>query len=387
MSRGTLIPITPSVLRWAIGESGYTDHQVADRIGVELTTLQSWEGEETKPNLTQFKKLAAFLHRPSATFLLPEPPKLEHPQIAFRHPPEAERTGLNPDEIRYVRETIRLQRALAWVSNELSQDLPELPRIQVGDDVQRVATETRSRLDITDELQSSWTSVSQALHTWRSAVEATGILVFSLPLGKGKVSCRGFSIWNEHAPVITVNSGWSYGARLFTLFHEYAHLLSRTSSACIEGGRRFRRSTDPIERWCERFAASVLMPWDPVLAYLEDRLHWSPGEVIEDIETPRRIANRFKVSLRAATIRLIEKRLATWELYSEIPASSDDKERGGPPGEGRDRGKRRSDEYGKRPGELLARAVHNDLVSHADAVSYLDIPSADMEAIERRIAS
>jgi hypothetical protein len=129
------------------------------------------------------------------------------------------------------------------------------------------------------------------------------------------------------------------------------------------------------------------MPWNLVLEYLESKFPRYRGGVIEDLDIPRRIASHFNVSLRAATIRLIQHGLARWELYDEIPPWSDDKQGGGPPGEGRHRGKIRIDQYGQRVGELFARAIHNDLVTHADAVSYLDIPSVDMEALERRFVS
>jgi hypothetical protein len=41
------------------------------------------------------------------------------------------------------------------------------------------------------------------------------------------------------------------------------------------------------------------------------------------------VASRFKTSLRATTIRLIELGLATWDLYEQIPVAANPKRGGG----------------------------------------------------------
>ncbi len=89
-------------------------------------------------------------------------------------------------------------------------------------------------------------------------------------------SARGFSLWDDDAPLIAVNSAWNPAARVYTLFHEYGHLLSRTSSVCLERvGVKISRPTDPAERWCKEFAAAALLPWSGVSKVLKDRFEWS----------------------------------------------------------------------------------------------------------------
>lgn len=115
------------------------------------------------------------------------------------------------------------------------------------------------------------------------------------------------------------NSAWNHAAHVYTLFHEYGHLLTRTSSVCLERvGGKISRPTDPAERWCEEFSAAAPLPWSGVSKLLKDRFEWSGGK-IESLSVPRAIANAFKVSWRAGTIRLIQRDLATWGLYSAIP--------------------------------------------------------------------
>jgi len=53
---------------------------------------------------------------------------------------------------------------------------------------------------------------------WRGVLEARGVLVLQLSIGKGNV--RGFSAWDDHAPIVAVNTSYHPTARIFTLFHE-----------------------------------------------------------------------------------------------------------------------------------------------------------------------
>ncbi|MFZ0800114.1 MAG: ImmA/IrrE family metallo-endopeptidase [Terriglobales bacterium] len=211
-----------------------------------------------------------------------------------------------------------------------------------------------------------------AFDEWRTALERTGQLVFLFSLGKD--SCRGFSLWDDFAPVVAVNTAWNESARIFTLFHELGHLITRTSSACLESIRTTPR-TDPVERWCERFAAGVLMPTKDVEAALHQ--YGSRGQTAS-LAIAKSLANLYKVSLRAAVIRLIGLNAATWALYDEIPPISDKKPPGGG-GQGRSRTQIREDQFGDRVTSILVTAVEKDLLTRSQAVEFLDIPDTTFD--------
>jgi Zn-dependent peptidase ImmA (M78 family) len=246
----------------------------------------------------------------------------------------------------------------------------------VKDNPALVASEARDILHISSAQQKRWTSASMAFDEWRAALERAGHLVFLFSLGKD--SCRGFSLWDDLAPVVAINSAWNESARIFTLFHELAHLITRTSSACVESVRTSSR-TDPIERWCEQFAAAVLMPHNAIESCLR-QYGWSPGTQVRDLKIATRVANHFKVSVRAAAIRLIELNAATWALYDQIPPISDTKRAGGG-GTGRSRTQIREDQFGDRATSLLIRAVEKDVLSRSQAVGFLDIPDVAFDEL------
>jgi Zn-dependent peptidase ImmA (M78 family)/transcriptional regulator with XRE-family HTH domain len=375
----TLVPITPSVLRWAIDESGFDEHVVAEKVDVNPDTLAAWLGGSEKPTLTKFKRLAEVLKRPSATLLRPEPPKTRSVNVEFRHPPEVDDRDLTPEERFRLREAGRLQRGMSWITRELGDSSSPLPRADRSSDPERTAARLRSFLGVSIEAQLAWKSNSVALRAWRDAFEAIGIAVLALPLGK--TSSRGFSLWDDAAPVIAYNTHWNPAARIFTLGHELGHLVTRTNSMCAERATYVQRPiADDNERWCEAFSAALLLPWADVEAFLVEKTKWTPGQRIESIRPASRVARAFKVSHRAAIIRLIHKGIAGWELYRQIPKSSETKGSGGG-GEGRRRPKVRFDEYGRRVALTMLRGVDQELLSRHDALGYLNVADSELDEL------
>ena len=342
---------------------------LAARVHVPAETLQAWTTGEAFPGLTKLRALAAKLKRPLASFLLPAPPVSVRPAVEFRSPPGTQRRALNPAERRYLREAARLQHFLSWVSKELGESPVALKRETTNSGVDDAAARARELLGVTKAQQYEWHSPSAAFAAWRQAVEESGVLVFLFSLGAE--SCRGFSLWDDFAPLIAVNTFWLPSARNFTLFHEHGHLLTRTASACLQGTRRWTsKSSDSTERWCEEFAAALLMP-EPVvrerIARLSDN---QPDAMIAGI------ANAFKVSRRAAALRLVELDYITWEDYEALPPF-EPKPRGG--GKGRDRTQLREDQYGARTTALIGRALERDVIGRGDALDYLDVPESALD--------
>ena len=258
-----------------------------------------------------------------------------------------------------------------------------LPTAHLNSDPQAVANAFRGRLGIPVTTQLGWGSASVAFDAWRSAVEDLGVVVLLFQLGAE--NCRGFSLWHEKASVIAINTAWNDEARTFTLFHELGHLLTQTNSACTAAPpQAVSGPWDPAERWCERFAAAVLVPKEALRRLVRERIG---GRVtrVTDVATVRWIAGKFRASLRAVTLRLIELGLAKWELYRALPATGDAK-RGGGGGKGRDRQEIQEDQLGGRAFSLFRRAVDTDVLSRSQALTYLDIPDAALESLGSRRA-
>ena len=382
VGKATLVPVTPSVLTWAVKESGYEPDTVAAKAGVSPQTFAAWLRGDEHPKLSQFRKLANTLKRTPATLLLPEPPRRPAAAVEFRRAPGAERTDLLPTERRYLREARRLQDLVRWLQSELGDEVSPLPHFHTDLEPEAVSRRLRAFFPPPNG-DSGVRTPAQAFRWWRSALERRGVLVFGFPLGRHGI--HGFSLPHETAPVVAFNTWWRNEVRSFTLFHEFGHLLTRTASACLEARRRFARPSDSIERWCEQFSATLLLPREEVQKFLTEDLGRPATLRVEELDVPSRMASRFKVSLRAATLRLIEMKLATWDLYAQIPPVSENKPRGGG-GRGRERGEIREGQYGDRTVSLMVRALNRDVLGRTDVLDALNIADTDLSKLERKSA-
>lgn len=364
MPRATYIPITGSVLRWAIDESGLSNSEFAQKVRTEPDNVQAWISGQAQPTKTQFNKIVSTLKRPSAAFFLPEPPQHLNLPPPLRRSVGARNRALNAQELREIRWARRLQQLVAHLREEDATDVPRLPRFASSDPPSRAARVLRNRLNVPLEQQTQWPNSRAAFSGWREAVEDAGVLVLLLQLGPNAI--RGFALWNDAAPLVAVNTTFIPQARAFTLFHEIGHLLLRQDAASDEHIGRDRRLATGyrVERWCERMAAAVLLPAPAVRAAV-------PTDMSEDeaYQHARRLASRFKVSVRAAAIRLIELDLAPRELYGEVVSQSGqlDRQKRNGGGGGRSAAQTRIAQVGRAAASRIVQAVDANRLSERDA--------------------
>lgn len=375
----TAVPITPEVLDWAISEAGYDDDDVARKLGVDRDDVRSWRTGETRPLLGKVRALASMLKRPPTFFLLPEPPKDTLPRLEFRTTPDADRGAMTPAERVEVRAALRIQSGVSEVRRALDEPAVDLPRIRTRVAPTRAAARIRTWIGVAVDTQTEWSSHSVALRGWRAALEQKGILVFGLELGQDGI--RGFSAWDDYAPVVAYSTAWNTQSRSFTLFHEVAHLVTRTDSACADP-----HSLDGVqlERWCDEFAAAILMPWEDLVRFLADEIEWPENEEVT-LTVARKVANRYRVSLTASVVQLIKNGRASWSLFSAIPRKSDRKKSGGGGG-GRTVLQIRSDRYGGATLETFARGVKMDVIDRRSASRYLKVSDYVFDEIEAMVA-
>ena len=186
--------------------------------------------------------------------------------------------------------------------------------------------------------------------------------MFALQLGPEGI--RGFSFSDEVTPVISVNTAYNRGARIFTAFHELGHLTLRSESVCVD----LVSDVTDEERWCEEFAASVLLPREAVLQFVGQV---PAGE--DGFGLAKKVAAKFKVSIRAAAVRLIRLEVAPWSLYALVDqkARSWDRDKGFARGRPTYRTQRRIDEYGGVVVDELIRAADQGLLNLRDLSDYL----------------
>jgi Zn-dependent peptidase ImmA (M78 family) len=375
--------VKPAVLKWARESSGSSVEEAARHAQVSASTFAQWEKAESSLRLGQLRALADYFRRPLAALLLPEPPPEPALPTDFRKLP-----GRSGQFERRTRLAIRRAMRLQGLAHDLTQALkhdatPLIGRAQRTHDPEALAGRERQRLDISIDAQFSWKNPWQALRAWRAAAESRNLLVFQLPMPVKDV--RGFSL-GEAAPVaIVVSSSDAVQARIFTLFHEYAHLLLRESGICVpEPALLATGPVAAVEQWCNRFAGALLVP-GPALASLLGAS--APLRSERDlVEAAEEGARRFRVSRLVVLRRLLDCGFASKTHFHRVAQELTRKLKVRKAGGGAsDPARKCLAENGRIFTSLVIEARSQGLINYSDVADYLGLRLKYLKEVETNL--
>lgn len=308
--------VNPVLLQWARSASGYSVPVAAKKIGTSPDRLTKFEAGELKPTVRQLRAAAHVYRRPLATFFLNEPPTDPPPLHDFRRLPGVDISEPSPDLLFEMRRAQRRRAVALDLLMELGTEVPRLRlRADVEGDVDAPAQRAREWLGVSLADQESWKSDYDPLNGWIAALESRGVLVFQT----GEVQLeemRGFSLTDTPLPAIVLNGKDRPRARVFTLMHEFGHLLIKRGGLCdpTRVGGRGRTENERIEIFCNRFAGTLLIPTDALHA--DPAVREIRGPQWSD-ETLRTLADRFSVSREVVLLRLLSIGRTTQAFVSE----------------------------------------------------------------------
>jgi Zn-dependent peptidase ImmA (M78 family) len=311
--------VEPAVLRWARETIGLEAVAASRRIGVPDDRVEQWESGSAQPTVAQLREAARVYKRSLGVFFLAAPPNDFDTMRDFRRHPGALERNWSPElHGEYRRALIQRENALALAEIEDEPAslawLPDtLPR--TDEDIAR-----RGRSILLDAMPVALPNASNTqyehLNAWVAALEEAGVLVLATSRGGVSVQeMRAFSRYFDVVPIIVVNGSDAPRGRLFSLLHEYAHLLLHTAGLCDLISDTTTASADrQLEARCNWLAAAILMPAEAVLAVPDviarERLpeSWS-------YETLRNAASGFGVSAEAFLRRLVTLGRTSQEFY------------------------------------------------------------------------
>jgi Zn-dependent peptidase ImmA (M78 family) len=306
------VPVNPDVLIWARTLRGLSPETAAQLLDITLAELRAYESGRKKPQVGFLRNMSAKYLINFTSLLMPEPLPIEDRPVDHRtHRGER---PLSIDTLLAFEEVAEALDAFGDIADEAPKIVQKLNigHASLEEDPEVVAARERKRFSIGVEDQRMFRSIDQARRRWRQQIEDRGVFTYMIPMPPSELS--GFSMLRDDLAAICVNDRESTeGRKIFTLWHEYCHLLLRQTGISDEN------HTTRVERFCNRFAASFLIPRaDLILA-------------IGDVGAPRdfsdsdvkRLATRFRVSNSAAALRLQETGLASSGFYGRRTAPWD----------------------------------------------------------------
>ena len=248
------------MLKWAIQRAGHNVETYLDK----NDKVRSWIEGEKFPTMRQLEDFANSMYVPCGYLFLDTPPAESMPIPLFRGSSSSANMNLN------VYETVlTMQYRQEWleefIQNELDgEELSFVSSMSVKDGVDNVVARIRELLNLEENWVFTERDSASAVNKLSQQMEAIGVVTsFNGVVGNNthrKISveeCRGFALVSRNAPFIFVNNDDAKSAQLFTLIHEFTHLLLGISAGF---GGIDNSHDDASERFCDQVAADFLVP-------------------------------------------------------------------------------------------------------------------------------
>ncbi|MEM2857306.1 MAG: ImmA/IrrE family metallo-endopeptidase [Candidatus Nitrosocaldaceae archaeon] len=309
-----MLKVKSSVFKWLREDSGYTIKEVARKLDVTPKDIEDWESKSIiKLTYEQIKRLAQLYDVPVTNFFLPHPPPYQPLSFLRR----GEIIMVSPKVHKIKRKARYLRSIIYEIDRENIEKIKDrIPHYRIDEDPEECAKQERSKHFNAIELTRTKDSKDKLkkLGKLKKKLAEIGIYVFEFNMPLEEV--RGFSLVDELPYIIVINAEDSINGKIFTLLHEYAHILLRDQKGCTEMELADdKKEYRGIERWCNTFAASFLIPTLEIEGPLEvDRV----DDLLEAL-SKRYTMSKYAIAVRILTLKQQE----VQQLQSVISKSID----------------------------------------------------------------
>ena len=374
MSKTLKVEVDPKVFKWLRIRSGWSVEDVAKRLKTSIEVVEAIEVGKGQPTLTQLKELSNAYKRPLAAFFLSKPVKEPPMPEDYRMLPD--KKGIFDKRTIYQ---IRKARSLQKIGGELSGNInysvkPAIAKANINNDTEELATKYREIFQLTEKKQRKFRTSYDLFHYLRDRFEDLNILVFqfSMPLE----DARGFALTDRTPNVIVINTRDSIEARLFSLMHEFGHIL--LGETVIDIPNMQVESQSRIERWCNTFSSRFLLPEEMAI-----RIFKSEERPLTDSDTLNSFKYRYKVSKAMLLYNMLDLDFITRDQYEETigryrsrEPEDEEKRRGGIPQD-----RRCLSEVGNKFVSLVANNYDGNHITYTDALNYLSIKTKNFDKV------
>ena len=379
MAKSFNVGVVPEVLSWLRTSAGWEIEEAAKRLGTSAEVVKDLESGERNPTLKQLHTLSEIYKRPIASFFLSKP-KQEKPT------PKDYRFLPNKTNI-FDRKTIlaiRRTRSLQNLSKELSLNInyatkTDIKKAKLTDNPELIASEYRKILNFNIEKQMKFGDAYKMMGHLRDVLEDLNILVFqfSMPVE----DARGFALADEVPSIIVINTKDSIEARLFTLMHEFGHII--LGETVIDLPEVSLQARNNIEAWCNTFSSAFLLPKEVSIDLFNKNKH-----NLTETNTLNALSKKYKVSKAVLLVKMVNLNYISRQEFESVLARYTPKEIKVEKKEKKFKkiatDRKCLSEMGNKFVSLVANNFDKEFITYNDALSFLSIKSKNFDKVLAR---
>ena len=301
--------VNGNIIRWAREFYNMSEEEAARSIGVSGEKYSAWESGAEFPTYAKLKKISDVFRKPSAVFFFSEPPDIPPIKGDLRTLPDTVVDGFSKNVM------VQLEKAKAYQLNLLelyeTSNCIFTNRTIIPTETKQLCNYLRNIMGFTINAQKGRKNTKVVFEIYREKFYELGIYVFKDSFKDNNVS--GLCINDDLFPVILINNSMSFARQIFTLFHEFYHLVSNTSGAEIirdDYYNYLNTSQFVTEKNCDTFANEFLVPTD------DFKIELSKME-IDDLRIAE-LATLYSVSKEAIMYKLWTLKIITPKEYESL---------------------------------------------------------------------
>jgi Zn-dependent peptidase ImmA (M78 family) len=257
MRKVNRIPITNlSVFDWAQKRLGFKDADLIKKHG----KYEEWKKGIISPTENQLKEISKLLNVPVYSFFVNQLPEEIALPLDLRSQFGIDVKELSPETKKIILDVKHLQDTLYDILSSIDGWTKYKAQSITGDPVSDAGM--LRPVSFSERIGNS--DFYQMRDYLRDHYFDMGIITLQISMPKDELS--GFCLYNQDLPVIVFNSfSDSITRRIFTMVHEYYHILSKTSCLSIVDDGRQIDYIDKNEKNADIFAANFLVPNEELL--------------------------------------------------------------------------------------------------------------------------
>jgi Zn-dependent peptidase ImmA (M78 family) len=302
--------VNGQVIKWAREVCNMPVLFVSEKFKKDPDVIVAWEEGRDHPTYAQLEELGSLYKKPVAVFFFSNIPQVNPIKSSFRTLPEHDFETLSYKVIRKINDARTMQLNLYELHDGNNPATVLLTNVGFSMDIKQTAAKLRNVFGITLKEQKRSRRSDDALEIWRNCFLNYGVYVFKDAFEDDSIS--GFCLSDPNFPIIYINNSMSFTRQIFTLFHEFYHLISNTSGIDKIIDDYFDDLTSQqlyIETACNAFAGEFLVPDI-------DFLNEIKNEIIDELYVEK-LAIRYNVSREVIMRKLLEHEMISSQQYEQ----------------------------------------------------------------------